>query len=69
VLKWPILANFCGYFGQFPIFISGNPDHQRKWQHSGCAGVCVCEMENEAKEQNGPAIETTVLFCEKKTLV
>ena len=28
VLKWPILANFCWYFGQFLIFISGNPD---KW--------------------------------------
>jgi len=24
-LKWPILANFCRYFGQFLIFISGNP--------------------------------------------
>ena len=25
VLKWPILADFCRYFGQFLIFISGNP--------------------------------------------
>ncbi len=26
IFNWPILANFCGYFGQFPIFISGNTD-------------------------------------------